>query len=66
MAKLKSKFTKKERSEFESWVNGELEEGAGLFRITARARKRYGAFDWAMIISLIMEIIKKWLESRKP
>ena len=66
MAKKKPKqFTSAQKAEFDSWVQGQLDDGDGLPRIIRKAKDRYGAFDISMIIELIMAIIKKWLESRK-
>lgn len=56
---------KKQKQEIEAFVNSQLEGGATVGQTVSRTRQKFkGAFDWATIIQLVLEIIKKWLDSR--
>ena len=62
MAKLR--VEKADESNVRKWCEERLKAGDSIREIRLGARKQFGAFNWADIIALIIEIIKKWLSKK--
>ncbi len=63
MAKNKP-FSDADKAALRSWVQSQLDAGRKVGEIKRDARTKFGAFDWSVIVALIIEIIRKWLEKK--
>ena len=57
-------FGDADRREVERWAREQLKQGKSLRAIKREAREKFAAFDWTIVLNILMEIIKAWL-SRK-
>ena len=57
-------FGKSDAAAVRKWTEERLAAGDSIREIRLGARKEFGAFNWADIIALIIETIKKWLAKK--